>query len=495
MTSNCTTCEIQADKSAYWTPQLYFSFTNGSFTPVANGGTVVYYLGRGDNASSIVPFPPDFRMLSGDASARSYDNSTLTYLNSRPVADRTSFACIDYNHPSPETPSMTNTNCPDGLRAQIQFQSCWDGVNAYLPNSAHVAYMSQIDNGVCPPTHPVPLPHLFFEVYYSVAQFSGVDGKFVFANGDETEYSFHGDFMSGWDADLLKAGVDGCLTGNDNASGVTKDCAAFASTIDENFATDCPAAPPVFDEPVTGMLSSLPGCNPLSDGPGGPVSVWCKVGGNGTVAAAAAAAAAAMGVNASTSAIPAAATAAVADLLTTNDGSALTMTSDDSVAAAAALLTADASDADADTSLPTVAASAAASSTDDDSNDSTAASSTANIFSQLASALPAAPTAAAAAAATTTTPTDAPTAAPTDAPSPANEATAAAPSSPTSIIDPSAACSMYSHLSVVGCASAVLPQTTEYAATTTVMADGSAESAESASWSVITTLVTLTISV
>ena len=485
MTSNCTTCEIQADKSAYWTPQLYFSFTNGSFTPVPNGGTVVYYLGRGDNASSIVPFPPDFKMISGDATARTYDNTTLTYLNTRPIADRTSFACIDYNHPSPETPSMTNTNCPDGLRAQIQFQSCWDGVNAYLPGSAHVAYMSQIDNGVCPPTHPVPIPHLFFEVYYSVDTFNGMDGKFVFANGDETGYSFHGDFMSAWDADVLTAGVKSCLTGDDNASGVTKDCAAFAASIDEDFKDDCVAAAPIFNEPVSGMLTSLPGCNPVSDGPDGPKSAWCKVGGNGTGAAASVW----MGWNASTSAVPAA-TAAVADPLTTNEGSAMTMTADDSAAAAtaaattaAASFTATVSDADSDASFPTAAPSVFASSTASDSDDdaTAAASCTADIFSQLASALPAASSTAA------VTTTDNASSAATDAAAATNT-----PAAATSSIDPSAACSMYSNLSVVGCSSAVAPATTEYAATTTVMADADWSAAD---MSVITTLVTLTISV
>jgi hypothetical protein len=44
-------------------------------------------------------------------------------------------------------------------------------------------------NGACPPTHPILLPHLFFEVLYSM---DGVDtsdgGKFVFANGDDVSH-------------------------------------------------------------------------------------------------------------------------------------------------------------------------------------------------------------------------------------------------------------------------------------------------------------------
>jgi hypothetical protein len=44
-TSTCSSCEIQADKSAYWTPQLYYSHSNGSFEEVPNEGMTVYYVG------------------------------------------------------------------------------------------------------------------------------------------------------------------------------------------------------------------------------------------------------------------------------------------------------------------------------------------------------------------------------------------------------------------------------------------------------------------
>jgi hypothetical protein len=58
---------------------------------------------------------------------------------------------------------MFRTDCTNGMRAQVNFQSCWDGVNLYLENNAHVDYLSGIDYGECPPSHPVPIPGLFFE--------------------------------------------------------------------------------------------------------------------------------------------------------------------------------------------------------------------------------------------------------------------------------------------------------------------------------------------
>lgn len=108
--ANCTSCEIQADKSAYWTPQLYYQHFDGSFEEVIAPGMTVYYLGRGDVTSDIKPFPRGLRMVSGDALARTYDNTTLTYKNARPVADRVSFACLDTS-PLPETPGMSRTQC------------------------------------------------------------------------------------------------------------------------------------------------------------------------------------------------------------------------------------------------------------------------------------------------------------------------------------------------------------------------------------------------
>ncbi|EXJ91928.1 hypothetical protein A1O3_00478 [Capronia epimyces CBS 606.96] len=266
----CTSCSIQKDKSAYWTPLLYYQRANGSFVDVPNDGTVVYYLGRGEDRRNIIPFPPGLRMLSGNPSKRSYDNSTMTYGNStyraRPVADRVSFACINYAQATPETPNMATTDCPNGLRAQIQFPSCWDGVNLYKPDQSHVAYMSQIDNGVCPPTHPNLLPHLFYEIYYFPTRLDTSDGgTFVFSQGDTTGYGFHGDFMNGWDAQILSDAIAQCI--NDVDSGNISDCPPLQASQDEYYSTNCPEQPALVNEQVKGELSKLPGCNEVTSGP------------------------------------------------------------------------------------------------------------------------------------------------------------------------------------------------------------------------------------
>ncbi|KAL4722163.1 hypothetical protein ACLX1H_010938 [Fusarium chlamydosporum] len=269
--SRCTSCEVQDDKSAYWTPQLFYQHANGSFQMVPNGGTVIYYLGRGENRSNIEPFPPGFKMVTGDNFARSYDSKTKTYSTSRfkgrPVADRVSFACLDSSGPSKERNYMWKTDCDNGMRAQVHFQSCWNGKD-YQPDQSHIAYMSQIDNGICPPSHPRQLPHLFFEVIYGVNDIDkSKGGRFVFANGDTTGYAFHGDFLNGWNQTVLATAIKKCIN-NDSINGVIAKCPVLAASQTPYFSDNCPEMAPLVDEPVRGMLDALPGCNKPFSGPG-----------------------------------------------------------------------------------------------------------------------------------------------------------------------------------------------------------------------------------
>ncbi|KAH8902429.1 WSC-domain-containing protein, partial [Coniochaeta sp. PMI_546] len=265
--SECTSCTIQADKSAYWTPALYYLHADGTYEEVPNTGMTVYYLGRGSDPhgnKTANPFPPGLKMLSGSTTARTQDLTTKTWGNStypsRLVSEAVSMVCINYNPGAgSQTVNMTNMNCPDGFRAQIQMQTCWDGRNLYLPDQSHVAHLSQIDNGICPPTHPILLPHLFYEVFYSVTSFVGGDGQFVFANGDMTGFGFHGDFINGWDIPTLVQAIDQCLIKNSN--GVVEDCPAFSTSNNPNSAQICPERSPIFPcEAVKGRISKLPGC-------------------------------------------------------------------------------------------------------------------------------------------------------------------------------------------------------------------------------------------
>ncbi|KAK3062360.1 hypothetical protein LTS18_004206 [Coniosporium uncinatum] len=271
--SECTSCEIQDDRSAYWSPQLYYQYANGSVIEVPHEGSVLYYIGRGTSQTKLTAFPPGFQMLSGDAAARSYDNKTLTFNNrtygGRPKADRVSWACLD-GTPGRETPGFTNFDCKNGLRGQIHFQSCWDGVNLYKSDQSHVEYLSQIDNGVCPPTHPVLLPHLFIETSYATKDVKvEAGGEYMLAQGDPTGYGYHADFQNGWKGDVLQQALDQCAGDNSIVSSggdVTK-CPPLVKSQTRATSWQCPRRNSPVDEKIYGLLPKLPGCNQISRGP------------------------------------------------------------------------------------------------------------------------------------------------------------------------------------------------------------------------------------
>ncbi|GAM82547.1 hypothetical protein ANO11243_005290 [Dothideomycetidae sp. 11243] len=272
--SQCTSCEITADKSAYWTPNLYYQHPNGSFESVPHTGAVAYYLGRGatqNNNTVISPYPKELKIVSGNKANRRYNATGNTWGNatfpSRPLQDAVSFACLAAIA-GPETPNMVNVStCINGLRAQVHFQSCWNGVDLYKTDNSHVAYLSGIDNGVCPPGYPVLIPHLFLETGYSVASVSNIsdDGQYVWSMGDPTGYGFHGDFMNGWDAAIQEQAVANCLT--EGGDGSIQACPVLNSNDVNEMEQNCPEQPSQVLEQVTGLIDKLPGCVNITYGP------------------------------------------------------------------------------------------------------------------------------------------------------------------------------------------------------------------------------------
>lgn len=269
-TSTCSSCPIKQDLSNYWIPKLYYQYENGSFEDVTQsgdgdgvyGGMTVYYLQRpGPNNDTLKAFPEGFRMVAGDQHKR---NATSDF-----ASTAVSYVCLDYSGDSPQSHGFPNQNCPDGLRTQIFFPSCWDGVNLDSDDhKSHVAYpeSGSYDNGPCPASHPVHLISLFFEVIWNTNDFAdmwyGDSQPFVFSMGDPTGYGLHGDFVNGWDVDALQEAVDICT----NLSGLITDCSVF-----DFFSTEESQAcivPTSIDEQITGVMDKLPGCNPITDGPG-----------------------------------------------------------------------------------------------------------------------------------------------------------------------------------------------------------------------------------
>jgi hypothetical protein len=92
----------------------------------------MYYLFRRDNEDiPLVAYPEGFRMVTGSPLYRA-DQGTL---ESRAI----SWACIDYSIAgTAATGFIPDRNCPENLRMQIIFPSCWDGV--HLDSTDHKSH-------------------------------------------------------------------------------------------------------------------------------------------------------------------------------------------------------------------------------------------------------------------------------------------------------------------------------------------------------------------
>ncbi|KAI0765931.1 WSC-domain-containing protein [Trametes elegans] len=256
--SNCTTIPVQPDKSNYWAPQLYHQNKDtGEFTAMPTSFNIYYLLRNGPKNQTIKAFPKGLRMLAGDTYRRTFNESSF--------ADQAiTYVCLADNSP-PEGPAMPTQQCPGGLRAQVFFPSCWDGVNLDSPDhKSHLSYPIQTFNGGdCPDSHPVHLISLFYEMFVDVGSFafSGNPGTWVLANGDTTGYGLHADFQNGWDVDLLQEAIDTCSDANGNVL----DCPPLAAVYDADVAAACVYDGYLVDEDIglDAPISALPGCNPV----------------------------------------------------------------------------------------------------------------------------------------------------------------------------------------------------------------------------------------
>ena len=173
-----------------------------------------------------------------------------------------------YRHFLPDK-AYLDANCKDGIRAELMFPSCWNNKDVTSANKkSHVAYPSTVMDGVCPPDFPTRLPGLFYESIWNTAAFAGIDGEFVFSNGDPTGNGYHGDFIMGWAGDFLQSVVDTCT----NLSGRIEDCPLFTiqdtTTVDSCHINTGLLGAVLAAEDFVGPMVGLPGAVPISPGPG-----------------------------------------------------------------------------------------------------------------------------------------------------------------------------------------------------------------------------------
>lgn len=178
-----TTCDSRADLSAYWLPAL---IVGGE--PVTPTGAHVYY--RRVTAAPVKAFPAGFRLIAGDDRA----------MTAQPLR----VAAWSCGQASGIAPSAAPVVCPDAtenrLRLRVTFPSCWDGTS--LDSADHRSHVAYAMAGVCPATHPVPVPELSIVYAYPTRG----DATTVLASGGVL--SAHADFMNAWRPGTLERIVD-----------------------------------------------------------------------------------------------------------------------------------------------------------------------------------------------------------------------------------------------------------------------------------------------
>jgi hypothetical protein len=252
-----TTCDKAIDHSNYWVPHLYHQRADKMWELVPWTGSAVYYQKRACNYApnlkvcdkSVVPlaFPDGFRMIAGDTTRRTQNNSDFAQ---RAVA----IMCI-FDGGSKEYNGFPPRQC-NTMRSEVYFPSCWDGKNLDSPDHrSHVAYpaIGDYNGGVCPQSHPVALFSIFYEFFFVTSSFK--DNKFAFANGDPTGYGYHGDFIMGWtDRNLLQTAHRDCIAASD--------CPKLGNQPSQTRPLIYPAK---YEEEIGlhGPIPALPGNNPV----------------------------------------------------------------------------------------------------------------------------------------------------------------------------------------------------------------------------------------
>lgn len=186
-----TTCELRADKAAYWIPTLY-----ARDRATAPDLIKVYYTTRQARLSAIRPFPRGLRMIAGDAHAHGPQPDSVVHWDC-------SKGGPSQNHPHP-------VDCGSAyVQASIMFPDCWDGVRRDSRNhQGHMAYSIDPDDDGryrCIRSHPVPVPRIKVVLQWPIH-----DGTTVrLSNGPA--HALHGDFIDAWNRRALKRLIRRCL--------------------------------------------------------------------------------------------------------------------------------------------------------------------------------------------------------------------------------------------------------------------------------------------
>jgi hypothetical protein len=231
--STCAGGEI--NNTMYWFPSMVDTATAA---PIAPSNVLIYYKGSytGVPNNDIQPLPKGLRMITGNAK------------NSTGNADHTRYICLGPKGENPgwkptiraaldasALPKMGDCAAGSDFMMEVLFPICWDGVNLDSPN--HNSHMSDPEvyrvglvpgttNSIfkrrCPASHPVHIPTISYEIHYVVPAGGAAAvsewrlSSDAYDSSQPAGRSGHGDYLMGWNPDVMAAFVKNCLVAPNN---------------------------------------------------------------------------------------------------------------------------------------------------------------------------------------------------------------------------------------------------------------------------------------
>jgi len=196
-----TTCKPIQDHSAYWVPTLY---DNATGKPVETTGFRVYYRSLRNNSTGQMPIPTGLRMIAGDAKKK----------QPTPRGATGQFYCAFYGPGDLDGVARSSNGnwpicgAPATLHFMLQFPDCWDGTHLDSPN--HKDHVSFGNGTGCPPSHPVRIPAITFDIQYGVT--GSKAGYYLSSDtAGKSASSMHGDAFVVWDVAAMNKRTKDCV--------------------------------------------------------------------------------------------------------------------------------------------------------------------------------------------------------------------------------------------------------------------------------------------
>ncbi|MES2500004.1 MAG: DUF1996 domain-containing protein [Pseudomonadota bacterium] len=208
-TTGTSTCKGgTANNSAYWIPSIIDTSDN---SPLVPDDSIFYY--KTTPGLTVLNTPPKgLRMIAGNSRATNQSEAGRGRFACGPGPNSTRTTGDKWHYTIP-----TGEYCEVGDKIQftLTFPQCWDGKNLDSPNHQdHMKYENYYTG--CPVTHPVAIPQITLNVFYTVKKATRTTTWRLASDNyaptlGTAGYSAHGDWVNGWDEEILTGIVKNCL--------------------------------------------------------------------------------------------------------------------------------------------------------------------------------------------------------------------------------------------------------------------------------------------